>query len=124
MKHEIDRDHMGRFAAGNSGGPGRPKRQAEEDYLQTLSERVPLALWAEIVDKAASDAAAGDAKARDWLSKYLMPQPGAGESSMGQPLVIEFSEATRDQLGLVDPAEEDDSVGCEIERRKGGPTHD
>ena len=54
MKHEIDRDHMGRFAAGNSGGPGRPKRQAEEDYLQTLSERVPLALWAEIVDKAAS----------------------------------------------------------------------
>ena len=62
MKHEIDRDHMGRFAVGNGGGPGRPKRQAEEDYLQTLSERVPLALWAEIVDKAASDAAAGDAK--------------------------------------------------------------
>ena len=101
MKHEIDRDHMGRFAAGNSGGPGRPKRQAEEDYLQTLSERVPLALWAEIVDKAASDAAAGDAKARDWLSKYLMPQPGADEGGGLRPLVVEFVEAIPGERELV-----------------------
>ena len=102
MKNEIDRDHMGRFAAGNSGGPGRPKRQAEEDYLQTLSERVPLALWAEIVDKAASDAAAGDAKARDWLSKYLMPQPGANEGGGLRPLVVEFVEAVLGKQELVD----------------------
>jgi len=102
MKHEIDRDHMGRFAAGNSGGPGRPKRQAEEDYLQTLSERVPLALWAEIVDKAASDAAAGDAKARDWLSKYLMPQPGANEGGGLRPLVVEFVEAIPGERELVE----------------------
>ena len=102
MKNEIDRDHMGRFAAGNSGGPGRPKRQAEEDYLQTLSERVPLALWAEIVDKAASDAAAGDAKARDWLSKYLMPQPGANEGVGLRPLVVEFIEAIPRERELVE----------------------
>ena len=102
MKHEIDRDHMGRFAAGNSGGPGRPKRQAEEDYLQTLSERIPLALWAEIVDKAASDAAAGDAKARDWLSKYLMPQPGADEGGGLRPLVVEFVEAIPGERVLVE----------------------
>ena len=93
---------MGRFAAGNSGGPGRPKRQAEEDYLQTLSERIPLALWAEIVDKAASDAAAGDAKARDWLSKYLMPQPGAGEGGGLRPLVVEFVEAIPGEWELVE----------------------
>ena len=102
MKHEIDRDHMGRFAAGNSGGPGRPKRQAEEDYLQTLSERVPLALWAVIVDKAASDAAAGDAKARDWLSKYLMPQSGADEGGGLRPLVVEFVEAIPGERELVE----------------------
>ena len=102
MKHEIDRDHMGRFAVGNSGGPGRPRRQAEEDYLQTLSERVPLALWAEIVDKAASDAAAGDAKARDWLSKYLMPQPGADEGGGLRPLVVEFVEAIPGERELVE----------------------
>ncbi len=102
MKNEIDRDHMGRFAVGNSGGPGRPKRQAEEDYLQTLSERVPLALWAVIVDKAASDAAAGDAKARDWLSKYLMPQPGANEGGGLRPLVVEFIEAEPDKLGSIE----------------------
>ena len=102
MKHEIDRDHMGRFAVGNGGGPGRPKRQAEEDYLQTLSERVPLALWAEIVDKAASDAAAGDAKARDWLSKYPMPQPGADEGGGLRPLVVEFVEAIPGERELVE----------------------
>ena len=102
MKNEIDRDHMGRFAVGNSGGPGRPKRQAEEDYLQTLSERVPLALWAEIVDRAASDAAAGDAKARDWLSKYLMPQPGANEDGGLRPLVVEFVEAIPGERKLVE----------------------
>ena len=102
MKNEIDRDHMGRFAVGNGGGPGRPKRQAEEDYLQTLSERVPLALWAEIVDKAASDAAAGDAKARDWLSKYLMPQPGADEGGGLRPLVVEFIEAIPGERELVE----------------------
>lgn len=102
MKNEIDRDHMGRFAVGNGGGPGRPKREAEEDYLQTLSERVPLALWAEIVDRAASDAAAGDAKARDWLSKYLMPQPGAGEGGGLRPLVVEFVEAIPGERELVE----------------------
>ena len=102
MKNEIDRDHMGRFAVGNGGGPGRPKRQTEEDYLHTLSERVPLALWAEIVDKAASDAAAGDAKARDWLSKYLMPQPGAGEGGGLRPLVVEFAEAIPGERELVE----------------------
>ena len=102
MKNEIDRDHKGRFAVGNGGGPGRPKRQAEEDYLQTLSERVPLALWAEIVDKAASDAAAGDAKARDWLSKYLMLQPGADEGGGLRPLVVELVEAIPGERELVE----------------------
>ena len=101
MKNEIDRDHMGRFAVGNSGGPGRPKRQAEGAYLQTLSERVPLALWAEIVDKAASDAAAGDGKARDWLSKYLMPHPGSDEGGGLRPLVVEFVEALPGERALV-----------------------
>ena len=71
-------------------------------HLQTLSERVPLALWAEIVDRAASDAAAGDAKARDWLSKYLMPQPGADEGGGLRPLVVEFVEAIPGERELVE----------------------
>ena len=96
MKNEIDRDQRGRFAIGNSGGPGRPKRQAEQEFLQILSERVPLDLWAEIVDRAAIDAAAGDAKARDWLSKYIMPAPGSQDAEGRRPLVIEFAEALRE----------------------------
>ena len=69
---------------------------------RSLSERVPLALWAEIVDKVASDAAAGDAKARDWLSKYLMPQPGANEGGGLRPLVVEFVEAIPQEQQLVE----------------------
>ena len=58
--------------------------------------------WAEIVNKAASDAAAGNAKARDWLSKYLMPQPGAGEGGGLRPLVVEFVEAIPSERELVE----------------------
>ena len=70
--------------------------------MQILSERVPLALWAEIVDRAAIDAAAGDAKARDWLSKYLMPQPRAHDGGGLRPLVVEFIEAEPDKLGSIE----------------------
>ena len=77
-------------------------RTPEWMVSRSLSDRVPLALWTEIVDKAASDAAAGDAKARDWLSKYLMPQPGAGEGGGLRPLVVEFVEAVPGEQELVD----------------------
>jgi hypothetical protein len=72
------RDGNGRFAAGNSGGPGRPRRAVEQDYLATLVNAVPLARWMRIVDRAAEDAERGDPKARQWLSEYLLgrqPEP-------------------------------------------------
>ena len=56
----------------------------------------------ETVAKAASDAAAGDARARDWLSKYLMPQPGADEGGGLRPLVVEFVEAIPGERKLVE----------------------
>ena len=54
-----------------------------------------------MVDKAASEAAGGDAKARDWLSKYLMPQPGDDEGGGLRPLVVEFVEAIPGERELV-----------------------
>ena len=66
------RQANGRFAYGNQGGPGRPRRKVEEDYLVALAEAVPFDLWQRIVSKAADDALNGDAKAREWLSNYLL----------------------------------------------------
>ena len=34
------RNNLGRFTAGNPGGPGRPKRAVEEEYLRVLSEKL------------------------------------------------------------------------------------
>jgi hypothetical protein len=74
----IERDTDGRFVPGNPGGPGRPRRAIETDYLAVLSETVPLESWHAVVAKALEQAEKGDAKAREWLSGYLMPKPGEG----------------------------------------------
>ncbi len=66
------RAHGGQFAKGNVGGPGRPRRVVETDYLATLSEAVPLDAWQAIVARAVEDAKCGDARARDWLTRYLI----------------------------------------------------
>jgi hypothetical protein len=71
----ADRDDNGRFAPGNAGGPGRPRRAIERDYLATLSEAVPLEAWREIVETAVDQARGGDAKAREWLGSHLMGEP-------------------------------------------------
>jgi hypothetical protein len=70
-----DRDANGRFALGNPGGPGRPRRVVEADYLAALSEAVPLEKWHEIVETAVDQAVSGDAKAREWIGSYLAGKP-------------------------------------------------
>ncbi|WP_435022781.1 hypothetical protein TA3x_005856 (plasmid) [Tundrisphaera sp. TA3] len=66
------RDTAGRFATGNLGGPGRPRRAVELDYLMALADVVDLDAWREVVRVALVQAAGGDAKARDWLAGYLL----------------------------------------------------
>jgi hypothetical protein len=66
------RDEHGRFTPGNSGGPGRPRRAVERDYLTTLTEACPPETWQRIVERAVADAKNGDATARAWLAKYLI----------------------------------------------------
>ena len=46
----------GRFATGNPGGPGRPRRAIEADYLKAFSDAVPLDAWRTIVSRAVADA--------------------------------------------------------------------
>ena len=71
--NEIGRKSNGRFAQGNPGGPGRPRRAVEREYLATISDAVPLDVWRKIVDRAVSEATSyGGAKAREWLARYLL----------------------------------------------------
>ena len=69
------RNGDGQFAPGNPGGPGRPRRLTEGDYLRTLSQACPPETWRAICRRAVQDALAGDGKARDWLSRYLLGNP-------------------------------------------------
>ncbi len=73
--NDDDRDNNGRFKPGHPGGPGRPRRAIETDYLAALSEALPMDRWKRVVDRAVSDAENGDAKAREWLAIYLMGRP-------------------------------------------------
>lgn len=65
----------GRFAIGNPGGPGRPRRQTEGAYLGTMMEVVSLDTWKTIVTAAVTAAQAGDHQARQWLARYLVGEP-------------------------------------------------
>ncbi len=67
-----DRDEAGRFAAGNKGGPGRPRRAIESTYLATLGDVVGIDDWAAIVRRAVEDAKQGDSQSRQWLSRYVL----------------------------------------------------
>ncbi len=72
---DSQRDPDGRFQKGGKGGPGRPRRAIEIDYLAKLSEAVPLSVWQEIVAKAVEEAREGDHTARAWLAGYLCGKP-------------------------------------------------
>jgi hypothetical protein len=60
---------------GNRGGPGRPRRTVEAQYLTALSEAVTPEVWRGILTTAIEQAKGGDAKARDWLGSYLIGKP-------------------------------------------------
>lgn len=50
----------------------RPARRAETRYLRAITDRVTVAEWERVVDRAVVDAQDGDARARDWLARYLL----------------------------------------------------
>ena len=66
------RNGNGQVVPGNPGGPGRPRRVTECDYLRTLTEECPPETWRAICRRSVQDALAGDARARDWLARYLL----------------------------------------------------
>lgn len=92
MAETVPRAERGRYARGNPGGPGRPRRPIEADYLRTLTDACPPDTWRQICDKAVEDAQAGDGKAREWLSRYLLgkePSP----NKIAEPPLTELAAA-------------------------------
>lgn len=72
----IARDSKGRFVKGASGNPqGRLSKQIEQSYLQVSESVCTFDVWREIVAKAVEQAKRGDARARQWLSDYLIGKP-------------------------------------------------
>lgn len=73
----------------NEKGPNR--RPVEREYFATLNAAVTLDVWKRIVQRAIDDALAGDPKAREWLSKWLMQAEArtltvmAAEESLSDP---------------------------------------
>ena len=92
-----DRNTNGTFAPGNPGGPGRPRRGVEREYLAAFAEAVSLDDWREVVGKAVADAKAGNAKARDWLSKYLL-----GDEPLALVELAEELQRLKSELGVGD----------------------
>jgi len=71
---EIIRDPRGRFVKGCSGNPkGAAINQFR--YLKKMGAAVTASDWRAVIDKALEQAKRGDARAREWLSEYLMGKP-------------------------------------------------
>jgi hypothetical protein len=93
------RDKRGRFAKGNGGGPGRPKKKREERYLQILLNTCTFDDWKAIVKKAAEQARSGDKDARKWLSDYLIGPPVQKHAVAGvdwENLVLDWGDGDDD----------------------------
>ena len=71
------RDQAGRWAKGNPGGPGRPRRMVEVDYI-ALTADIAGPHWGRVVQAAVELAVSGDARAREWLARYLLGEPRDG----------------------------------------------
>ena len=71
----VERDENGRFVKGHNGGPGRPKKEREEKYLDITMTACTFDDWKAIIKKAVDQAKRGDATARKWLGDYLVGAP-------------------------------------------------
>ena len=96
---DSNRNSKGQFVKGNKGGPGRPKRTKEEKYLTSMVRCVKLKDWRDIVQRAIADAKDGDAKAREWLSNYLLGKPSQELKVKGETdlrILLEWDDGNAD----------------------------
>src|SRR5436305_374880 len=69
------RDDKGRFVSGNPGGPGRPRRQVEQEYHDVMINAVSPEDWHSIIQTAVVQALDGSHEARRFLADYILGKP-------------------------------------------------
>jgi hypothetical protein len=114
------RNVNGTLADGNPGGPGRPRRAVEVEYLAELSNALSLADWHEIVQRAVTDAKAGDDKARSWISRYALGATPVTLISLAQAEQAGIS--VDDELAAVTERAQQDRTMRELSDLAGIPT--
>jgi len=86
----VERNGDGRFAKGNSGGPGRPSKKREERFYGITLRACTFKDWREIVKTAVRQAKTGDTMARKFLADYIIGPPAqrlALTGADGVPLI-------------------------------------
>lgn len=78
----ADRDSHGRYVKGHPGGPGRPKRAVEADFLRALTDTVSPEDWRSIMGNVVEQAKAGDMKCISFLARYLLGTPSGEAPSL------------------------------------------
>lgn len=117
---KLERADGGRFAPGNAGGPGRPRRAVERDYMATFGDELTLDRWRRIVRSALDDAENGDAKAREWIAKYAL---GSDPARLFDLAAAEAANVTADdEVADVVRAATLDDVGRMIDQARGNIT--
>ena len=103
-----DRNEKGQFVKGYKGGPGRPPRATEQEYLDAVADTVPLSRFIRMVEKQAQRAERGDIRAFEGVAKLLRLYVERQEINGGdKPLVIQYVNNWRDKSTV--PASGSDS---------------
>lgn len=119
-----DRGTNGRFTKGNPGGPGRPRREVEQEYRNATLGKVHMTRWRKIVARAVDDAEVGDAKARSWLTDILglrPPQrisetdPDGNTMTLGRLLTTLAERGDREPDNIINVDEEYERLVAEAE---------
>lgn len=95
----TERNADGTFAEGNSGGPGRPARATERQYMTVVMAACDLDTWQAIVERAVSDAKNGDGTARAWLASYLLGKPSQRLIAPPPSRVLALEQTEIDEVG-------------------------
>lgn len=69
------RNEKGQFVKGHPGGPGRPRREVEAQYLNVMLGAVSESEWQKVVNAMIKQAQRGNVAAATWLGNYVQGKP-------------------------------------------------
>ena len=100
VQEMAERNERGQFTKGHKGGPGRPPKATEQEYLDAFCEEVPLAQWRKLIAAQVRRAERGDLQAFGALANYLAPRVDKKDINLTAGLAIEgFEEMLRRVYG-------------------------